>query len=73
MRIILVRWGHLGRCRGTLGGEKLLSAFSFFGGGFEFHVYLLYLLLLRVVLGVLAQVVLERKYYRLVEMVAWCS
>ena len=73
MRIILVRWGHLWGCRGTLGGEKLLSAFGFFGGLFEFHVYLLYLLLLRVVLGVLAQVVLERKYYRLVEMVAWCS
>ena len=54
-------------------GEKNFCQLLVFLGGFEFLVYLLYLLLLRVVLGVLAQVVLERKYYRLVEMVAWCS
>ena len=53
--------------------KNFCQLLGFLGGGFEFLVYLLYLLLLRVVLGVLAQVVLERKYYRLVEMVAWCS
>ena len=62
-----------GGAEGPWAEKKLLSAFRFFWGGFEFLVYLLYLLLLRVVLGVLAQVVLERKYYRLVEMVAECS